>query len=153
MTFVKATLCSMHHSKYWGQEEEGKAEKMLCLLSKDLLCACVVSHVQLCDPMDCSLPVSSVHGISQQEDWNGLPFLAPRDLSEPGIKPKSPASLALAGGFFTAKPPGKPQGSLAHQRYKPLKWRHEPSEWDEREGECRRGPWGGLQWECDLSGY
>ena len=88
-----------------------------------------------------------------QEDRSGLPFLAPRDLSEPGIEPESPESLALAGDFFTAKPPGKTPGLTSHQRYKPLKWRQEPSEWDEREGECRRGSWGGLQWECDLSGY
>ena len=34
--------------------------------------------------------------------WSGLPFLAPGDLLDPGIEP---ASLALAGGFFTAEPP------------------------------------------------
>ena len=28
----------------------------------------------LCDLVDCSLPGSSVHRISQQEYWNGLPF-------------------------------------------------------------------------------
>ena len=27
------------------------------------LCSCMLSDVQLCDPMDCSLPDSSVHGI------------------------------------------------------------------------------------------
>ena len=32
------------------------------------------------EPVDCSSPVSSVHGISQQEYWNGLPFLFPGDL-------------------------------------------------------------------------
>ena len=31
------------------------------------------------DPMDCSLPVSSVYGISQQEYWSGLPFPTPED--------------------------------------------------------------------------
>jgi len=30
-------------------------------------------------------------GFSRQEHWNGLPFPSPRDLSEPGIKPGSPA--------------------------------------------------------------
>ena len=34
--------------------------------------------------------------------WSGLPFLSPGDLLDPGIEP---ASLALAGGFFTAEPP------------------------------------------------
>ena len=37
-----------------------------------------------------------------------MPFPSPGDLSDPGIKPTSPAALALAGGFFTAEPPGKP---------------------------------------------
>ena len=39
---------------------------------------------------------------SRQEYWSGLPFSSPKDLSDPGIKLKSLASLALAGGFFTA---------------------------------------------------
>ena len=45
----------------------------------------------LCDPMDCSLPRSSVHGISRQEYWSGLPFPSPEDLPDPGIEPGSPA--------------------------------------------------------------
>ena len=28
----------------------------------------------LSDPMDCSLPVSSIHGFSRQEYWSGVPF-------------------------------------------------------------------------------
>ena len=41
------------------------------------VCVCVYSATQsyptLCDPMGCSPPGSSVHGISQrQEHWNGL---------------------------------------------------------------------------------
>ena len=39
----------------------------------------------------------------------GLPFPSPRDVPDPGIKPVSPA---LAGGFFTTEPPGKPQRSV-----------------------------------------
>ena len=41
--------------------------------------------------MEYSLPGSSVHGISRQEYWNGLPFPSPVDLPDPGIKPMSPA--------------------------------------------------------------
>ena len=37
-----------------------------------------------------------------------MPFLPLRDLPDPGMEAKCPASLALAGGFFTAEPPGKP---------------------------------------------
>jgi len=42
---------------------------------------------------------------SRQEYWSALPFPPPGDLPDPGIKPMSPA---LAGGFFTTEPPGKP---------------------------------------------
>ena len=37
-------------------------------------------------------------GFSRHEYWSGLPFPSPGDLPDPGIKP---ASLSLAGGFFT----------------------------------------------------
>ena len=40
----------------------------------------------LCDPMDCSLPGSSVYRILQAGIWSGLPYPPPGDLSDPGIK-------------------------------------------------------------------
>ena len=43
----------------------------------------------------------------RQEPWRGLPFPSPGDLPDPGIKPMSPASPALAGRFFASEPPGK----------------------------------------------
>ena len=60
----------------------------------------------LCNPMDCRLPGSSVHGFSKQEYWSGLPFPSPgeKDLPDPGIKPASPTP-ALEGGFFTTSAP------------------------------------------------
>ena len=39
-------------------------------------------------------------GFSRQEYWNGLPFSPPGDLPNPGIKPASLMSPALAGRFF-----------------------------------------------------
>ena len=49
----------------------------------------------LCDPIDCSLPGSSVHeGFLRQEFWSGLPFPSPEDLPNPGIEPGSPALQA-----------------------------------------------------------
>ena len=51
-------------------------------------------HTALCDPLDCSPPVSSVHGILKQEYWRGLPFSSEGDLSGPGIKPDSPTLQA-----------------------------------------------------------
>ena len=44
-------------------------------------------------------------GFPKQEHWSGLPFPFPGDLPDPGIEPMSPA---LAGGVFTAEPPGTP---------------------------------------------
>ena len=40
----------------------------------------------------------------RQEYWNGLLFPSPGYLPDPWMEPESPA---LAGGFLTAKPPGK----------------------------------------------
>ena len=56
----------------------------------------------LCDPMDCSLPGSSLSmGLSKQEYWSGLPCSPPGDLLNSGIEPTSLMSPALAGGSFT----------------------------------------------------
>ena len=42
-----------------------------------------------------------------------MPFPSPEDLPNPGIELASPASPALAGGFFTTEPLGKPKGKVA----------------------------------------
>ena len=56
-------------------------------------------------PMDCSPPGSSVHGISQARilEWVAIPFS--RDLPDPGIEPWSPA---LQADYLPSEPPGKP---------------------------------------------
>ena len=56
----------------------------------------------LCDPMDCSLPGSSVHDIFQARilEWVATPFS--RGSSPPGIEPGSPA---LWGDSFLSEPP------------------------------------------------
>ena len=46
---------------------------------------------------------------SKQDYWGGFPFPSPEDLPNPGIEPGYPA---LAGGFFTTEPPGKPLSSI-----------------------------------------
>ena len=40
-------------------------------------------------------------GVSRQESWSGLQCPSPRDVPNPGIKPTSLMSPALAGAFFT----------------------------------------------------
>ena len=52
-----------------------------------VLCFCAQLYPTLCNPMDCSLPGSSVHDL--QECCSGLPFPIPGDLPNPGIKPMS----------------------------------------------------------------
>jgi len=39
-------------------------------------------------------------GFSRQECWNGLPFLSPRHLPNPGIKPTFSVSPALQVDYF-----------------------------------------------------
>ena len=64
--------------------------------------------LQLCsilyDPMDCSLPGSSVHGILQERilEWVAMP--SSRGSSRPRDRTRV---FCLAGGFFTTEPPGK----------------------------------------------
>ena len=59
------------------------------------------SCLTLCDPMDCSQPGSFDMGFSRQEYWSGLPCPPPGDLHNPGIKPISITTVALAGRYFT----------------------------------------------------
>ena len=93
----------------------------------------VLLRPTVCDPMDCSPPCSSVHGISQAripalvtQSWPTLSN--PMDCSPPcssvhGIfqarmlewvaisffrRKIEPTSPELAGGFFTTEQPGKP---------------------------------------------
>jgi len=54
--------------------------------------------------MHCSPSGSSVHGILQARILERFAISSFRGSSRPGMEPKSPA---LAGGFFTTKPPGK----------------------------------------------
>ena len=51
--------------------------------------------------MDCSPSAPLSMEFSRQEYWSGLPFPPPEDLPDPGIKPASPTSAALAGGLLT----------------------------------------------------
>ena len=65
----------------------------------------------------CQAPLSM--GFPRQEYWSGLPLPSPGDLPDPGIEPKSPA---LAGGFFTSEPPGKPKQIYALFQINFLQW-------------------------------
>ena len=72
------------------------------------------SCLTFCDPMDCTLLSSSVHGnLQAKEYWSGLPIPSPGDLPNPGIKRRSPA---LQADSLPTEPAGKP--SFTKLRYK-----------------------------------
>ena len=79
-------------------------------------CVCVLSCVQpfaTRRTRACQAPLSM--GCSRQEYWSGLPFPPPGSLPNPGIKPASLVSPALASRFFTAESPRKPLGEELDQ--------------------------------------
>ena len=58
-----------------------------------------------CNPWTVAHQAPLSLGFPRQEYWSGLPFPFPGVLPNPGIKLKAPA---LASGFFTSEPAGKP---------------------------------------------
>ena len=62
------------------------------------------SHLTLCDPMDCSPPVSSVHGILQARILYWVAMPSSRDCPHPEIEP---APSALQMDSLPSEPPGK----------------------------------------------
>ena len=89
-------VSSVYSMRGWEPVAFTSSDPLQCVHSK-LLQLCPT----LCNPMDCSLPGSSFHGILQQECWSGLPCPPPGDLPDPGIEPTTLLSPALAGRFFT----------------------------------------------------
>ena len=79
-----------------------------CMETEACVCVCMCAQLlqsclTLCDPMDCSPPGSSVHGILQARILERIATASSRGLPTPGIKPTSLMSSALAGGFFTTR--------------------------------------------------
>ena len=70
-------------------------------------CLLSLSHVQLfsATPWIVAHQAPLSMGLPRKECWSGLPFPSLGDLPDLRIEPTSPA---LAGGFFTIEPPGKP---------------------------------------------
>ena len=66
------------------------------------------SRQSLCNPMDCSPPGSSVHGILQARILEWITMPSSRDLPNPGIEPRS---LSLRADSLPSEPPGKPKNT------------------------------------------
>ena len=70
-----------------------------------MLCLVAESCLTLCDPMDCNLPGSSVHGILQAGilEWVATSF------SRGSSPPRDRTRVSrIPGRHFTSEPPGKP---------------------------------------------
>ena len=71
------------------------------------VCVRACSVAQLCPtPWTVAHQAPRSKQLTRQEYWIGLPCPPPGDLPDPGTKPNSPA---LAGGFCTTGPLGKPK--------------------------------------------
>ena len=84
---------------------------MAVLLTNYYLGSCgglvIKSYSTLETPWTVACQAPLFMGFSRLEYWSGLPCPPPGDLPDPGIKPVSLPSPALAGRFFTAVPFGK----------------------------------------------
>ena len=99
------------HTSFGSSQSIGDGpHSLLCsspLLYAGLTCVCSVvqSCPTLCNPMDCSLPGSSVHGISQARILEWIAISSSRGSSQPRDQT---CTSTLAGRFFTTEPAGKP---------------------------------------------
>ena len=67
-----------------------------------------------CDPMYCSPPGSSVHGILQARILGWVAISSCRGSSQPGIEPRSPT---LQTESLPTEPPGKTHGGEVPRNY------------------------------------
>ena len=104
-------ICTLIIDFHCHTAETNDVGKQLCACV--CVCVCVLTHVWFFAtpwPVACQAPLSME--FFRQEYWSGLPFPSPEDLPDPGIKPVSLVSAALASRFLTTEPPGKPKATI-----------------------------------------
>ena len=99
-----ADICPTLRVCDFGQEASSPSASVSSTV-KEVKVLVVQSCLTLCEPVDCSPPGSSVHGILQARILEWVAISSSRDFPNPGIKLPSPA---LAGGFFTTEHQGRP---------------------------------------------
>ena len=77
------------------------------------MCSVTQSYLTLCNPMDCSLPHSSVHGIFQERILEWVTISYSGYLPEPGIKPHFLHLQHWQTGSLTTASFGKPHILIA----------------------------------------
>ena len=107
------------------------------LRSRVCLCMCAQLCPTLCNPLNCSPPGSSVHGIFQARILEWVAIASSRGSSLPWNQTQVSCSSCIASGFFTTEPPGKHQD-------------HEYYQWQKKRGGGRREGVG--EWEAGEEG-
>ena len=93
----------------------------------------------LCNPMDYSLPESSVHGIFQARILEWVAISSPRGSSQPGDQTRVSYFLHWQAGSLSLASPGKP----------PLLPEYLPKV-SHSSAAALRGPWWTTWWQLDL---
>ena len=79
--------------------------RLISIIFLNPICACILSHFsRVClfvTLWTITYQAPLFVGFSRQEYWSGLLCPPPGDPLDPEIKPRSPVSPALGGGFFT----------------------------------------------------
>ena len=88
-------------------------------INKQMHAKSLQSCLTLCDPMDCSPPVPSVHGILQARILEWVAMASFRGYFQPRDWTHISCVSCIAGGFFTTEPLGKPDRS--HTRFR-ISW-------------------------------
>ena len=120
LSFPQDSISSLAHFKIW-RVFQGWSR----------VCSVAQSCPTLCNPMDNSLPGSSVHGIFQSNScWRGLPCPSPGDLPNPEIKTTSLEFPEMEGGFFTSSATWEAPRLIVH-KYKNAVFRFiNPFDWE-----------------------
>ena len=86
------------------------------VIGTDRECLCAQSYPTLCNPMNYSLPGSSVHGVFQQAQWSGLPFPMPRNRVAAAAAAKLLQSCPTLCDPIDGSPPGSPVPGILQAR-------------------------------------
>ena len=121
--YLSWTLCQFYQRLYQAKKFRTKKETcnsflvscwkehtQECNFVYECVCGCSIAQScpTLWDPLDCSPPGSSAHGISQARIREWVAISSSRGSSRPRDRTHISWISCIAGGFFTAEPSGKP---------------------------------------------
>ena len=81
--------------------QEVRVQLLVRELGVHVFCSVAQSCLPLCDPMDCSPPGSSVHGVLQARILERVAISSSRRPSRPRVQTRVSCTSCIGGGFFT----------------------------------------------------